>query len=62
MTEQNQPAEETYEEPGAYEQDGGQDNAQPLDHRALDDQVSEGKKASEDLHEGEDTPAQGPDQ
>ena len=40
-----------HDDPGVYEQPGGgqQDSAQPLDHRELDDEVSEGKKASEDL-------------
>jgi hypothetical protein len=44
-----------HDEPDACEPPGGgqQDSAQPLDHRELDDEVSEGKKASEDLHDAE---------
>ncbi len=40
---------------GVYEQPAGDqhDNAQPLDHHGLDDAKSVGKKASEDLHDGE---------
>ena len=42
-------------EPGVYEQPGDeqQDSAQPLDHHGLDDAESAGKKASEDLHDGD---------
>ena len=49
----NEEKQDEYDEPGAHEQPGGgqQDSAQPLDHRELDDEVSEGKKASEDLHD-----------
>ena len=47
----NEEQQDRYDDPGVYEQPGGgqQDSAQPLDHRELDDEVSEGKKASEDL-------------
>ena len=49
--ETNEEKQDEYDEAGVYEQPGGgqQDSAQPLDHRELDDEVSEGKKASEDL-------------
>jgi hypothetical protein len=42
---------ENLAEPEAFEKPGGEqhDSAEPLDHRALDDEVSEGRKASEDL-------------
>ena len=42
-------------EQGVYEQPGDaqHDSAQPLDHRELDDAQSVGKKASEDLHDGD---------
>lgn len=47
----NEEKQDEYDEPGVDEQPGGgqQDSAQPLDHRELDDEVSAGKKASEDL-------------
>jgi hypothetical protein len=48
--ESNEEKQDEYAEAGVYEQPGAgqQDSAQPLDHRGLDDAVSEGKKASED--------------
>jgi hypothetical protein len=51
--ESNEEKRDEYTEAGVYELPGGgqQDSAQPLDHRELDDAVSEGKKASEDLHD-----------
>ena len=52
-------------EQGVYERPGNEqhDSAQPLDHRELDDAQSAGRKASEDLHEGEanDDPTGQPD-
>ena len=50
LTEEKQ---DEYNEPGIYEQTGGgqQDSAEPLDHHELDDELSGGKKASEDLHD-----------
>ena len=49
----NEEKQDEFDEPGVYEQPGAgqQDSAQPLDHRELDDEVSEGKKASEDLED-----------
>jgi hypothetical protein len=49
----NAEKQDEYADAGVYEQPGGgqQDSAQPLDYRELDDAMSEGKKASEDLHD-----------